>query len=89
MPTIKEVIDRVKLPGAISDSFKYRWLGQLDNVKYRYPEDADTELAIKPPYDNVYDLYLKAMNDFFRYDMRAYEESANEFRKAYAERGVM
>ena len=85
MPTIKEVLNRVKLPGEISDSIKVRWLGQLDNVKYRYPDDVDMELAFKPPHDHIYDLYLRAMNDFFSYDMRAYEESANKFRKAYAE----
>ena len=86
MPTIKEVLNRVKLQGNISEEFKYRWLSQLDNVKYKCPDDADTELAIKSPYDNVYDLYLKAMNDFFLCDMRAYEKSSEEFYRAYMER---
>lgn len=88
MPTIKEVLNRVKLPGNISDSIKVRWLSQLDNIKYRYPEDADMELAFKPPYDHIYDLYLRAMNDFFTGDMVNYSASAIMFEQAYAERGV-
>lgn len=88
MPTIKEVLNRVKLPGEISDSIKVRWLSQLDNIKYRYPEDAETELVFKTPHDHIYDLYLRAMNDFFTGDMVNYSASAIMFEQAYAERGV-
>ncbi len=87
MPTIKEVINRVKLQGKICDSVKYRWLGELDNKSYEYPDDADTELIFKNP-DNLYDLYLKALNDFFTGDMVNYSASAILFEQAYAERGV-
>ena len=86
MPTIKEVLNKVNLSETITESIKYRWLSQLDNINYKYPEDADVELAIKPPYDNVYVLYLKAMNEFFTGDMRAYEKSAREFDIAYSKR---
>ena len=87
MPTIREVIDRVKTSDSITDSIKYRWLSQLDKVKYKYPDDADTELAIKKPSD-IYDKYLIAMNDFFSGDMAKYSASAILFEQAYAERGV-
>lgn len=85
MPTIKEVLNRVKLSGNIRESVKYRWLGHLDNKSYKYPDDADTELVFKTP-DNLYDLYLKAMNDFFAGDMVNYSASAILFEQAYAER---
>jgi hypothetical protein len=88
MPTIKEVLNRVKLPGEISDSIKVRWLGELDKIKYRYPDDVDMELAFKPPHDHIYDLYLRAMNDFFTGDMANYSASAIMFEQAYAKRGV-
>ena len=87
MPTIKEVINRVKLQGDIPDSIKNRWLGELDGIKYKYPYDADTELVIKKP-TNIYEKYLRAMNDFFTGNLREYEKSADEFKRAYAERGV-
>lgn len=81
MPRVSEVISKVELQGSIPDSIKYRWLGELDKRVYRYPDDADAEL--KYPF-NIYKLYLIAMNDFFRFDMAAYNESAMEFRRAYA-----
>ena len=85
MPTIKEVLNKVKLEGDISDSVKCRWLGQLDEKKYRYPDDADTELKYSFP---LYEKYLRAMNDFFTGDMANYSASAILFEQAYAERGV-
>lgn len=81
MPTVSEVISKVELQGTIPDSIKYRWLGELDKRVFRYPDDADAEL--KYPF-NIYKLYLIAMDNFFRYDMAAYQESAMEFRRAYA-----
>lgn len=83
MPTIREVLSKVKTNGGIPDSIKVRWLGELDHRVYRLPDDADTELLIKD--DKIYDIYIKAMNDFFTGDMMAYSESANEFRMAYAD----
>ena len=85
MPTIKEVLNRVKLPGEISDSIKVRWLGELDKKKYSYPDDADTELKYS---FNLYKLYLIAMNDFFTGDLSDYAASAILFEKAYAEERI-
>ena len=85
--TIKEVIEKVTLSGEIPDSIKYRWVGELDGKKYRYPEDADVELKYS---FNLYKLYLIAMNDFFTGDLEAYGASAIMFEQAYAkERGVI
>ena len=80
--TIKEVIEKVTLSGDIPDSIKYRWVGELDGKKYRYPEDADVE--IKYSFE-LYKLYLIAMNEFFTGDLRGYASSAILFEKAYAE----
>lgn len=82
--TIKEVISRVNLPETINDSIMYRWLGELDKKTYKYPDDADTELAIKDA--DIYEKYLIAMIDFCSGDLKAYQKSAIEFQLAYEER---
>lgn len=83
MATVKQVIDRVKLPGEIADSIKCMWLGEFDKVRYRYPEDKDTELKIKEPDDNIYDLYLEAMNAFFSGELSEYSAKAILFGSEY------
>lgn len=81
MPTVQQVIDMVQLPGPISDATKYHWLGRLDKVKYKYPKDKDTKLAMEN--EAIYEKYLIAMSDFFSGDMEAYQESANAFMKEF------
>lgn len=83
MATVQQVIDRVKLPGEITDSIKCMWLGELDKVRYRYPEDKDTELKIKEPHDNIYDFYLEAMDSFFRGELAEYSAKAIRFESEY------
>lgn len=83
MSTIKEVLNKVKLEGDISDAVKCRWLGDLDKKKYKFPDDADTELKYS---FELYKLYLIAMNDFFTGNLEKYAASAIMFEKAYAER---
>ena len=80
--TLKEAIEKVTLSGDIPDSIKYRWVGELDGKKYRYPEDADVELSYS---FELYKLYLIAMNDFFTGNLEDYASSAIMFEKAYAE----
>ena len=83
--TINSIINKVSLyhPDDIPSSIKYRWLGELDKKKYSYPEDGERELSIKAPHENIYELYLVAMSDFFKCDLRAYEISAQKFRIEY------
>ena len=83
MATVKQVIDRVKLQGDYSDSIKCMWLGELDKVRYRYPEDKDTELKIKEPDDTIYDLYLEAMDAFFSGELAEYSARAILFESEY------
>lgn len=81
MPTIKEVLNKVKLQGNISEEIKCIWLGHLDKKKYKYPDDADTELEYS---FNLYKLYLIAMNEFFTGDLSDYAATAILFEQAYA-----
>lgn len=81
MATIKEIIENTKVSLEVPNSIKYRWLAELDTKQYRYPEDADTELAT--PNTKLYELYLIAMSDFWSGDLASYQESAREFLKEY------
>lgn len=83
--TINTIIEKVNLyhPDDIPASIKYRWLGEIDKKKYTYPSDGNTELSIKSPNENIYELYLVAMSDFFSGDLRKYEVSAREFQVEY------
>ena len=97
--TINSVIEHtMKLhPDTIADSVKCRWLSELDGkimretmfrddfVPYKFPEDGDKELVVGEPYDNIYELYIMAMSDFFSGEMANYSASAALFEEAYSE----
>ena len=97
--TINGVIENSQRlhPDAIPDSIKCRWLAELDGkimretmhrndfVPYRFPEDGEKELVVKAPYDNIYELYLIAMSDFFSGEMANYSSGALLFQQAYTE----
>lgn len=97
--TVNSVIEHtLKLhPDTIPDSIKCRWLSELDGkiaretmhkddfVPYKFPEDGERELAVKEPYDNIYELYLIAMSDFFSGELANYSASAVMFEEAYSE----
>ena len=85
MATINSIIKKVNSyhPDDIPESIKYRWLGELDKKKYSYPEDRETELSIKPPHDNIYELYIVAISDFFSGNLKEYAESAQNFQIEY------
>ena len=99
MATVNNVIERaVRLhPDTIDDAIKCRWLSELDGKimretmldnsfgGYSFPEDGDTELKVKPPYDNIYELYIIAMSEFFSGELAAYSASATLFDQAYTE----
>ena len=56
-----------------------------DFSAYAFPEDGEKELLVKAPYDNIYELYLIAMSDFFSGEMANYNASAVLFQQAYSE----
>jgi len=84
-------------PDNIPDSIKCRWLSELDGkisretmflnefTPYSFPEDGDRELIVKSPYDNIYELYIIAMSDFFSGEISNYSASAVLFEQAYSE----
>ena len=84
-------------PDNITESIKCRWLSELDGkisretmfredfVTYRFPEDGEKELLVKSPYDNIYELYIIAMSDFFSGELSNYSSSAVLFEQAYSE----
>lgn len=99
MPTINQAIEQAMQlrPDAITDSIKCRWLSELDGKimretmhkdtfeGYTFPKDGDKELLVKSPYDNIYELYIVAMSDFFSGEMASYASSAVLFEAAYSE----
>lgn len=97
--TVNKVIERTMRlhPDNIDDTIKCRWLSELDGKimretmhrndfkGYSFPKDGETELVVKPPYDNIYELYLIAMSEFFSGELGAYSSTAILFEQAYSE----
>ena len=104
MPTINEVIERVDKikPNTYDEQTKATWLYRVDGrisaeimkqdppQEYIYPEDADKELLVPHPYDNLYDFYLQAMIDYtnkeygnYNNSMIMYNEVIESFSKKY------
>lgn len=85
-----EYIDGVK-PNVFTDEDKYSWINRLEGmvslevhgmdepVVYEIPKDADTELLIKAPFDDVYALYVASMIDFYNKEYNNYNNSTLMF----------
>lgn len=99
MATINSAIQSaMKLhPDSIDDSTKCRWISELDGkimretmhqndfAGYDFPQDGDKKLLAESPYDNIYELYIIAMGDFFSGELASYNASAVLFEQAYSE----
>ena len=99
MATINKVIERASLlrPDCYSDEIKCGWLSELDGkisretmhrddfTAYRFPDDCEKELLVTAPYDNIYELYIIAMSDFFSGELANYSASSVIFERAYEE----
>lgn len=99
MATINKVIERaMKLhPDTIDDLTKCRWISELDGkirretmcrndfVPYKFPEDGEKKLLLESPYDNIYELYIIAMSDFYSGELANYNASAALFTSAFTE----
>lgn len=87
MNTVIEYVDSIK-PNAYEDEVKYKWIAQVDGIvstevmdyeeplTYQIPEDADKELLIKAPFDDIYALYVSAMIDFHNREYNDYNNTA-------------
>ena len=99
MATANKAIERASdlRPDCYSDELKFSWINELDGKisretmhengfkGYTFPDDLDKELLVKSPYDNIYELYIIAMCDFFSGELMNYSSSAALFERAYEE----
>lgn len=83
-------VDGVK-PNVYSDEDKYQWISTLERmaanevrhvqVKISLPDDADRELAVPAPYDDLYSLYVEAMIDFHNREYNNYNNTVLLFKE--------
>ena len=104
MATINEVIEKVDKikPNVFDENQKAEWIYRLDGRiskevlkeepprQYIYPEDADNELLVPHPYDDMYVFFLQAMIDYnneeygkYNNAMAMYNEAFNSYAKLY------
>ena len=104
--TPNKVIERIDdvRPNPYSEETKLGWISELDamvrrlviqepesDIKpYIYPDDMDSELLLKCPFDSLYMAYVEARIDFYNREYGNYNNSAmvfenafNEYKKAY------
>ena len=90
MNSVIEELDELK-PNVYSDDAKYKWMARLDGmislevhnaeeaIQYNLPADADNELLVGAPFDDIYVLYCAAMIDFHNREYNNYNNSALMF----------
>ena len=92
MNSVIEYVDGVK-PNAYTDDDKYKWINNLEGivslqvmemdepVVYELPRDADKELLVKAPFDEIYGLYVSAMIDYHNREYNNYNNAAMMFQE--------
>lgn len=86
-------------PNAFEEELKFLWLtaleGQIaadvflmapaetEQFDYSYPAGLDKELLVKPPYDELYVLYLEAKIDAENGEYNKYQNSLQLYNNAY------
>jgi len=86
-----EYVDRVKI-NMYTDEDKYTWMNTLEGLIVRevlggegsglvFPDDADTELIVPAPYDDMYALYVMAMIDFHNREYDNYNNTVMVFKE--------
>lgn len=90
MNKVIEYVDAVK-PNVYDNNEKYQWIARLDGmvsaevhqdeetVVYELPRDADAELLVPAPYDDMYALFVASMIDFYNKEYTNYNNSALMF----------
>ena len=90
MNSVIEYVDSVK-PNVYEPTEKYRWINKLEGlistsvhgmaepVCYDIPADADRELMVPHPFDDLYELYVGSMIDFYNKEYEHYNNSALMF----------
>ena len=93
MNTVIEKMDRLK-PNVFTDLDKYAWINTLeglvarevldeDTPTYQFPEDGDTELLIPSPFEDLYELWVGSMIDFYNREYDEYNNTALMFQTRY------
>ena len=92
MNKVIENVDRVK-PNTYEAKDKYKWIRELEGkivcevmggeFDCSIPEDADSELTVKAPYEEIYELHLMAMIDFFNREYDSYNNTLLLYRDLY------
>lgn len=97
--TPNKVIEAVdgRRPNAYDEETKLSWISTLDGMvkrlviqdkcvrPYKYPDDMDKELLIAFPFDNLYELYVESMIDYYNREYGNYNNSAMLFEARYTE----
>lgn len=90
MKNVIEYIDGVK-PNVYSENDKYQWIARVEGMValdvyedegapiYNLPDDADEELLVPAPFDDMYALYVAAMIDFHNKEYNNYNNSVLMF----------
>lgn len=93
-----ERVDAVK-PNAFDSLAKVEWLNALEGriaadvlllapaelgqLRYRWPEDRDTELLLAPPHDDIYGLWLQAKIDEANGEYNKYQNTMQIYNEHY------
>ena len=97
--TPNKVIERVdgKRPNAYDEETKLDWISKFDGtvkklvmqedeaVQYSYPEDMDKELLVSAPFEDLYELYVESMIDYYNREYGNYNNSAMMFESQFTE----
>ena len=85
-----EYVDGVK-PNVYTDDDKYKWINTLEGivslqvmeldepVQLDMPRDADKELLVCHPFDDIYGLYVSAMIDYHNREYNNYNNAVLMF----------
>ena len=96
--TLSELINKVNAekPNAFSENhltlfvteceaLVQEFLGKTDRVKYDWTADQDKELIALPPFDVLYEHYLKAKMDYVNEEHQSYANNQAQFEVVWSE----
>ena len=93
MNKVIEKMDRLK-PNVFTDMDKCGWINTLEGLvarevldedipAYELPRDGDRELLIPHPFEDIYELWVGSMIDFYNREYDGYNNLALVFRDRY------
>jgi len=96
LKAVIDFIDEIK-PNAFTPEQKTRWISEAEGriqteifllapaevIPYDYGRDANSELLVAAPYDDLYTAYLAAMVDYANGEYSRYANTAEMFKARY------